>query len=72
MRRVADLHPGQAKNDARDAYIIAETARTMPHTLLGITMAAEHIAELSMLCGFDDNLAAKLTQLRNRLRGLLI
>lgn len=24
MRRVADLHPGQAKTDARDAYIIAE------------------------------------------------
>ncbi len=35
MRRVADLHPGQAKTDARDAYIIAETARTMPHTLRG-------------------------------------
>ncbi len=33
MRRVADLHPGEAKTDARDAYIIAETARTMPHTL---------------------------------------
>ncbi|KKI22727.1 transposase [Leucobacter sp. Ag1] len=31
MRRVADLHPGEAKtDDARDAFIIAETARTMP------------------------------------------
>jgi len=71
MRRVADLHPGQAKTDARDAYIIAETARTMPHTLRGITIAEEQIAELSMLCGFDDDLAAQLTQVRNRLRGLL-
>ena len=61
MRRVADLHPGQAKTDARDAYIIADTARTMPHTLRGITVADEHIAELSMLCGFDDDLAAQLT-----------
>ncbi|HIW46507.1 MAG TPA: IS110 family transposase [Candidatus Yaniella excrementigallinarum] len=34
MRRVADMHPGQAKTDARDAYII-ETARTMPHTAAG-------------------------------------
>ena len=34
MRRVADVHPGQAKTDARDAYII-ETARTMPHTAAG-------------------------------------
>jgi transposase len=71
MRRVADLHPGQAKTDARDAYIIADTARTMPHTLRGITIAEEHIAESSMLCGFDDDLAAQLTQVRNRLRGLL-
>jgi len=71
MRRVADLHPGQAKTDARDAYIIAETARTMPHTLRGITVAEEQIAELSMLCGFDDDLAAQLTQVGNRLRGLL-
>ncbi|GAA4113915.1 IS110 family transposase [Enteractinococcus coprophilus] len=71
MRRVADLHPGQAKTDARDAYIIAETARTMPHTLRSITVAEEQIAELSMLCGFDDDLAAQLTQVRNRLRGLL-
>lgn len=71
MRRVADLHPGQAKTDARDAYIIAETARTMPHTLRGITIAEEQIAELSMLCGFDDDLAMQLTQVRNRLRGLL-
>src|SRR5690625_4764192 len=34
MRRVADMHPGQAKTDARDAYII-DTARTMPHTAAG-------------------------------------
>ena len=30
MRRVADLHPGQAKTDARDAFIIANTARALP------------------------------------------
>jgi hypothetical protein len=33
MRKAADLYPGQAKTDARDAFIIADTARTMPHTL---------------------------------------
>ena len=32
MRRIADLHPGSAKTDARDAYVIAEAARSMPHT----------------------------------------
>ncbi|MGX6395639.1 IS110 family transposase [Rothia kristinae] len=46
MRRVADLHPGQAKTDARDAFIIAETARTMLPTLRGITVAEQSIAEL--------------------------
>lgn len=46
MRRVADLHPGQAKTDASDAFIIAETARTMPATLRGITAAEQSIAEL--------------------------
>jgi len=30
MRRIADLHPDQAKTDARDAAIIAEAARSMP------------------------------------------
>ena len=28
MRRIADLHAGEAKTDARDAAIIAEAART--------------------------------------------
>lgn len=71
MRRVADLHPGEAKTDARDAYIIAETARTMPATLRSIKVADEQVAELSMLCGFDDDLAAQITQVSNRIRGLL-
>ena len=34
MRRIADLHPGQGKTDARDAHIIADAARTMPHLSL--------------------------------------
>ncbi|NIH70448.1 hypothetical protein FHX35_000099 [Auritidibacter ignavus] len=46
MRRVADLHPGQARTDARDADIIAETAGTMPHTLRGMAVAEQHLAEL--------------------------
>lgn len=33
MRRIADLYPGEAKTDARDAAVIADAARTMPHTL---------------------------------------
>lgn len=71
MRRIADLHPGEAKTDARDAAIIAETARTMPHTLRSTQVTDEQVAELTMLCGFDDDLGAQITQVGNRVRGLL-
>lgn len=71
MRRIADLHSGEAKTDARDAYIIAEAARTMAHTLRSVEVADEQVAELSMLCGFDDDLAKQTTATSNRIRGLL-
>ncbi|MPT67456.1 transposase, partial [Burkholderia pseudomallei] len=71
MRRIADLHAGEAKTDARDAAIIAEAARSMPHTLRSLRLADEPLAELTMLCGFDDDLAAQITQTSNRIRGLL-
>ena len=71
MRRIADLHPGQAKTDARDAAIIAEAARSMPHTLRSIALADEQAAQLTMLCGFDDDLAKQATATSNRIRGLL-
>ncbi|MBT2533733.1 IS110 family transposase [Arthrobacter sp. ISL-48] len=71
MRRIADLHPGQAKTDARDAAIIAEAARTMPHTLRSIAVDDETLAEPGVLCGFDDDLAAQITATSNRIRGLL-
>ena len=71
MRRIADLHPGEAKTDARDAAIIAEAARSLPHTLRSIIVADEQAAELSMLCGFDDDLAKQATATSNRIRGLL-
>ncbi|RAJ70739.1 transposase [Streptomyces sp. PsTaAH-137] len=36
MRRIADLYPGEAKTDARDAFVIADAARSMPHTLRSV------------------------------------
>lgn len=71
MRRIADLHAGEAKTDARDAAIIAEAARSLPHTLRSLRLADESLAELTMLCGFDDDLASQITQTSNRIRGLL-
>lgn len=72
MRRIADLHAGEAKTDARDAAIIAEAARTLPHALRAIRLEDEQVAELSLLCGFDDDLVGQMTSTSNRIRGLLM
>ncbi len=71
MRRIADLYPGQAKTDARDAHIIADAARTMPHTLRRVDLGDETLTELGVLVGFDDDLAGEATRTSNRIRGLL-
>ena len=70
MRRIADLTPGSAKTDAKDAAVIAGAARTMPHTLRAISPSDEEAAALSMLTGFDLDLARQVNQTANRVRGL--
>jgi len=71
MRRIADLYPGTAKTDARDAFIIADAARSLPHTLRQVDVGDDALAELGVLVGFDDDLAGEGTRLGNRIRGLL-
>lgn len=71
MRRIADLYPGRAKTDARDAFIIADAARSLPHTLRPVDVGDDALAELDVLAGFDDDLAGEATRLSNRIRGLL-
>jgi transposase len=71
MRRLADVHPGNAKTDARDAFVIADAARTLPHTLRRVDTGDETLAELEVLVGFDDDLAGEATRVANRIRGLL-
>ena len=69
MRRIADLTPGSAKTDAKDAAVIAQAARTMPHTLHAISTSDEDAAALSMLTGFDLDLARQANQTEGRIRG---
>jgi transposase len=71
MRRIADLYPGTAKTDARDAYVIADAARTLPHTLRRVDVGDDTLAELGVLVGYDDDLAGEATRISNRIRGLL-
>ena len=69
MRRIADLTPGSAKTDAKDAAVIVQAARTMPHTLRAISTSDEDAAALSMLTGFDLDLARQVNQTEGRIRG---
>lgn len=71
MRKAADLYPGRSKTDARDAFIIADTARTMPHTLRAVDRDSEVLSALKMLAGFDDDIARDCTRTKNRLRSVL-
>ncbi len=43
----------------------------MPHTLRSLKLADNEVAELTMLRGFDDDLAGQIMQTSNRIRGLL-
>lgn len=72
MRKAADLHPGKSKTDAKDAFIIAETARSMPHTLRAVDHDSEVLAALKVLSGFDADLTHECTRAINRLRSLLL
>ncbi len=53
------------------AFIIADAARSLPHTLRPIDDGDDALAELDVLLGFDDDLAGEATRIANRIRGLL-
>ena len=71
MRKAANLYPGQATTDSRDTLIIADTARTMPHTLRAVDRNSEVLSTLKMLSSFDDDISRDCTTTVNRLRKVL-
>jgi hypothetical protein len=69
MRRAADLYPGEAKTDRRDAYIIADTARTRRKQVHWLDASSDKLlAQLRVLSGFDTDMAEDQTRVTNRLR----
>ncbi|WP_182262801.1 transposase [Rhodococcus sp. UFZ-B548] len=72
MRRIADLYPGRSKTDARDAFVIADAARTLPDTLLRIDAQNSVVEGLRLLAGFDADLASEENRLVNRIRSVLL
>lgn len=72
MRRAADLYPGEAKTDRRDAFVIADTARLRRRQVHWLDVGSDELLEqLRVLNGFDTDLAADVTRLANRLRDAL-
>ncbi len=72
MRRAADLYPGEAKTDRRDAFVIADTGRTRRRQVHWLDAGSDELLdELRVLNGFDIDLAADQTRLANRLRDAL-
>ncbi len=73
MRRAADLYPGEAKTDRRDAFVIADTARTRRRSVHWLDAGSDELLEqLRVLNGFDVDLATDLTRQTNRLRDSLV
>ena len=72
MRRAADLYPGEAKTDKRDACVIADTARTRRRHVYWLDAGSDELlAQLRVLNGFDIDLAADQTRLANQARDAL-
>ncbi len=72
MRRAADLYPGEAKTDRRDAFVLADTARLRRHQVHWLDAGNDELlAQLRVLNGYDADLAADATRLSNRLRDAL-
>jgi transposase len=72
MRRAADLYPGKAKTDKRDACVIADTARTRRRQVYWLDAGSDELlTQLRVLNGFDIDLAADQTRLANQARDAL-
>ncbi|HEV7828660.1 MAG TPA: IS110 family transposase [Pseudonocardiaceae bacterium] len=70
VHRMTGAFGGEGKTDARDAKVIAETAR-MRRDLTEITTPDELVVELSLLTGHRADLMAEWVRGVNRLRDLL-
>lgn len=71
VNRMSGAFAGEGKTDARDAKIIAETAR-LRRDLTEITTPQDLVVELSLLVGHRSDLMADWVRGVNRLRDLLI
>lgn len=72
VRRAAGFYPGRTKTDRRYAFIIAYTARSIPHTLRTADREGETLSTLKIMARFNDGIAKDSTHTKKRLRSVLI
>lgn len=70
VNRMSGAYRGEAKTDARDAYVIAETARHR-NDFTAIDVPAQLAADLALLTAHRSDLVADRVRLINRLRDVL-
>ncbi|MFE2423209.1 IS110 family transposase [Streptomyces hokutonensis] len=70
VNRMSGAYRGEAKTDARDAYVIAETARHRGD-FATIDVPAQLAADLALLTAHRSDLVADRTRMINRLRDVL-
>ncbi|WP_344933960.1 IS110 family transposase [Sphaerisporangium flaviroseum] len=71
VHQMAGAYRGEAKTDARDAYVIAETSR-LRRDLASIEVPAQLVADLALLTGHRSDLVADRVRMVNRLRDVLM
>ncbi|MBN9742985.1 IS110 family transposase [Amycolatopsis sp. A1MSW2902] len=70
VNRMTGAYRGEAKTDARDAYVIAETSRVRKDFAM-IDVPAQLAADLALLTAHRSDLVADRVRLINRLRDVL-
>ncbi|MFG3227374.1 IS110 family transposase, partial [Kitasatospora sp. NPDC048194] len=70
VNRMSGAYRGEAKTDARDAYVIAETARHR-RDFTAIAVPAQLAADLALLTAHRSDLVADRVRMINRLRDVL-
>lgn len=70
VNRMSGAYRGEAKTDARDAYVIADTAR-LRRDFTSIDVPAQLAADLALLTAHRSDLIADRVRMLNRLRDVL-
>lgn len=70
VNRMSGAYRGEAETDARDAYVIADTAR-LRRDFDSIDVPAQLAADLALLTGYRSDLIADRVRMLNRLRDVL-